>query len=303
MNKPHIAFIGRVAHQKTGSDQFLLNVLEDYAEVTLFRCEQMKVENLVKNINNLSPQLIIFYQLPPSISKHLMRFKCKNFVWVPMWDGFKTLNLKKRFAFRHYHVRVLCFSRKVYDYTSSIDLNAEYFQYFPELRVTRRTLRKKPPYTILLWQRDLAIGLEQLVNVVGEKNIGKVILKGDFQNAMEEYSFAIEPVTGWLKSDDYLSLLDEIDFYFAPRFQEGIGFSFLEALARGIPVIGHDDATMNEYLVDGINSLLFDKNFNFLSKLTNPAQLQYALIDNVMQGRQKWCSSQESIQSFILSKS
>ena len=94
-----------------------------------------------------------------------------------------------------------------------------------------------------------------------------------------------------------------MDYYFAPRFQEGIGFSFLEPMARGIPIIGHDDATMNEYIKDGKNSLLFDRDFRLRSSLVSPAALHADLIAEFDKGYSNWRASIPALKSFIMNRS
>jgi glycosyltransferase involved in cell wall biosynthesis len=46
--------------------------------------------------------------------------------------------------------------------------------------------------------------------------------------------------------------------FVAPRRFEGIGLSFLEAMARGQVVIAENNATMNEYIVHDVNGLLYE---------------------------------------------
>lgn len=299
MSKPRVAFVGRVPHEKTRSDLPLINLLEEDAAVTVYRRESMSPSELVRRVNDLAPQHVVFYQLPPSFSRHLLRLRCKSLVWVPMWDGFKPVDLRKRLAYRHYGMRVLCFCRRIYDYIRTIRLDALYAQYFPAPVRVRRAPRSEPPYTIFLWQRDPALGPEQVVQVLGKENIAKVMLKTDAP-AAESAACAVENIVGWLPEDDYLRLLEEADFCFAPRFQEGIGFSFLEPMAHGIPVIGHDDATMNEYIRDGETSLLFDRSFRLRSGLVSPAALHANLTADFDKGYENWRASIPGIKSFIM---
>ena len=46
--------------------------------------------------------------------------------------------------------------------------------------------------------------------------------------------------------------------YIASRPYEGIGMSFLEAMADGRCVVAHDNTTHNEYIEHGKNGFLFD---------------------------------------------
>ena len=57
-----------------------------------------------------------------------------------------------------------------------------------------------------------------------------------------------------------ISILEKYALYIAPRIYEGIGMSFLKAMALGRCVIAVDNPTMNEYIQHGNTGLLFDIN-------------------------------------------
>jgi hypothetical protein len=56
----------------------------------------------------------------------------------------------------------------------------------------------------------------------------------------------------------YLAHLRSANVFFAPRATEGIGISNLEAMAHGMCVLAHNDATANEYLINGENGYLYN---------------------------------------------
>ena len=88
--------------------------------------------------------------------------------------------------------------------------------------------------------------------------------------------------------------------YVAPREFEGIGMSFLEAMAMGKAVIAVNQPTMNEYIQDGITGYLFDlknpKPIN-LSKIT---QIQKNAYKYMKKGYQNWLKNRYKIIEFIL---
>jgi glycosyltransferase involved in cell wall biosynthesis len=63
----------------------------------------------------------------------------------------------------------------------------------------------------------------------------------------------IEPRT----RDEFLEATASANLVVAPRNAEGVGLTFLEAMARGCCVFGYDAPTMNEYISDGNNGVLF----------------------------------------------
>jgi glycosyltransferase involved in cell wall biosynthesis len=63
--------------------------------------------------------------------------------------------------------------------------------------------------------------------------------------------------------EKYLELLKKSNIYIAPRTIEGIGISFLEAMALGMVVVAYNNGTMNEYIKHNYNGYLFDsKNYH-----------------------------------------
>lgn len=59
-------------------------------------------------------------------------------------------------------------------------------------------------------------------------------------------------------ADRYRKLLSEANVFICPRYTEGIGMTMLEALARGMFVVAHNEPTANEYITDGVNGALID---------------------------------------------
>jgi glycosyltransferase involved in cell wall biosynthesis len=60
------------------------------------------------------------------------------------------------------------------------------------------------------------------------------------------------------QKEDMQKEMERSAYYISPRKKEGIGMSFLEAMAMGRCVVAHDHATMNEYIEHGKTGFLFD---------------------------------------------
>ena len=64
--------------------------------------------------------------------------------------------------------------------------------------------------------------------------------------------------TDWVDArQDYLKYLNQANIFIAPRAAEGVGLSFVEALARGCAVFAYDAPTMNEYITHKADGFLF----------------------------------------------
>ena len=170
---PKLVFIGRAYHAKTKSDELILTLLKEHYEVTIIRRDGYPDKEIVKQVNTLRPQAVLFWCLPPSFTFHLLKFKCKNIIWAPMWDGFKELSWKKKLIFSFYKVKILCFSKVLYDYFKKTPLKCAYWQCFlkPDLKPIET---QNPPYTFFFWQREKEISLDKVVAMIGEDKIKKL---------------------------------------------------------------------------------------------------------------------------------
>ncbi|WP_309900535.1 glycosyltransferase [Variovorax soli] len=102
---------------------------------------------------------------------------------------------------------------------------------------------------------------------------------------------------------DLLAVMERANVYFAPRAEEGIGQSFLEAMGRSQCVVAPNQGTMNEYILPGVNGLLFD--------IRNPRPLDFSDIarlgararESTVAGRAAWEQAEEDLVRFILTPS
>lgn len=299
MNKPKLIFIGRAYHSKTKSDALILEVLEKRYDVEIIRRDHVEDKEIVARVNQERPVAVFFWCLPPSFTYHLLKFKCKNIIWAPMWDGFKKLSWKKKLIFRFFNVKVLCFSQVLYDYFQTTGLKIQRAQCFLKPKLIPQS-KTQGPYTFFLWQRDPDIGIDAVVKMVGQDNIAKIFYKTEIgDQPHQKYAFEIQKLKDWLPKEEYTELLKTVDFFVAPRKAEGIGFSFLEPMSLGIPIIAYDSATMNEYVVNGENGVLFDDAFCLHQALVSPKKLSERLKQHAENFYARWEEEKKQIVPFI----
>ena len=84
--------------------------------------------------------------------------------------------------------------------------------------------------------------------------------------------------------------MDAAAFYIAPRVYEGIGMSFLEAMARGRCVVAADHPTMNEYIEHGKTGFLFQPDAITSLEYTEEQirEIQRASRDYILNGYEHW---------------
>ena len=297
--KPKLIFIGRAYHAKTKSDELILALLRRHYEVIIIRRDGLDDREIVREVNTQKPLAVVFWCLPPSFTFHLLKFKCKNIIWAPMWDGFKPLSWKKKIIFSLYNVKVLCFSKVLYNYFKKTPLKCMHAQCFlkPDLKPLEKN---EGPYTFFLWQREKDIAVDPIVSMIGEKNIKKLLYKTEIgEQPRKDYSFEIEELPDWLPKEKYQAKIDEADFFIAPRKSEGIGFSFLEPMSRGLVILAYDNATMNEYIEDGVTGYLFGDNFKLKGAIRPPKSLSRAIEAKTSELYHDWETRKENIIPFI----
>ncbi|HRY33157.1 MAG TPA: glycosyltransferase [Bacteroidales bacterium] len=70
--------------------------------------------------------------------------------------------------------------------------------------------------------------------------------------------FKVNVITHFLDHSEYFRLLSLANLFLAPRWNEGIGMSFIEAMCAGQCVFAVDNPTMNEYITHKSNGVLLE---------------------------------------------
>lgn len=102
---------------------------------------------------------------------------------------------------------------------------------------------------------------------------------------------------------EFTALVDRATVYFAPRMEEGIGQSFLEAMARGKCVVAPNQGTMNEYILHGVNGLLYNHRAPKPLDFSDVARLGSQARSSVLVGHAQWLAAEDGIVDFILTPS
>src|SRR5262249_44736154 len=149
-----------------------------------------------------------------------------------------------------------------------LELRTTLFQYFPE-PARRMAVGEFGQLRGFFWQRTRQLTWQdQIRKLAGKTSFEKITLHmapdpGNqvthvSEQDVQQYRLA---TTSWFADhDEYLDTLCRHNVFFAPRRSEGIGMSFLEAMAMGMAVVAPDSPTMNEYIVDRVNGYLYDPN-------------------------------------------
>ena len=228
-------FIDHEYHKRTGSAKFFLDILrksfvvdEHYYD----RYYRTRVEKVVADYDG-----VIIWEFP--LSRNNFFFRGKRNVFVPMYDNeWASYWQWKRIAWSG--MGVISFCDKVTAHAKRCGVkNILDVRYFPN--PSDFPQKKGESKRVFLWERgDIS---EDTVKKLFPPELG--------------YTFDVKKGDEFLSCEEYLSRIAACEIVVAPRRKEGIGMAFLEAMAMGKCVVAHNDATMNEYIKDGVNGILF----------------------------------------------
>jgi FkbM family methyltransferase len=268
-----IAFVGHIYHKTTGSsDFFIKEILTRFdADIRYFWDESADdPKNIIdiENIKKLNPDSIVIWQSEAILLK-IIRSCSRNFLdrvtFVPMFDSVKQV--EKGFWEEVKGIKMLNFCYEVEKICNTKKINSFYLQYMPSIDCQKRVLNFK---TAFFWQRRRDINFGYIYPLLKQLKIKKVLFHHApdpipnneiiLPSLIDRIKFKII-VSNWFKSKaDFTNHIDRAGFFIAPRVYEGIGMGFLEAMSRGQIVVAPDHPTMNEYIQNGINGLLYDTN-------------------------------------------
>ena len=269
--RKRVLFVDHVYHKATRSSAFFVELLRRSFEVEVFnydRCYRVNIppEKIVW------ADVIVYWEFLPS------RFRIaepgKRCVFVPMYDNEWGSKWQWR-RIADSEMAVVSFCGRITEHARKCGVK--------NLLDVRFALPPSPapgnPRVAVLWDRG-QVGIDQVRKLFAPGDLDKLIVvrrpggrkepEPIPDEVREAYHVELHE-GGYLPDEEYRALLAEPGVYIAPRFAEGIGMSFLEALADGKIVVAHKDATMDEAVEDGVNGRLVD--------MRNPTRIELPATD------------------------
>ena len=216
---------------------------------------------------------IIFFQMPPPES--ILNHPDARITWIPMWDQAREYDLEwwRRLP---KSMRVVSFSKEISHRARSVGLDTLDLRYSIYPVDSEQTDWGKPR-TLFYWNRTGMVGEDFLYNICETLDVEILLFRHridpripsrcDYglpkklgKTVVKELTFA---PYGADAHREYLKYLNQANIFIAPRLSEGVGLSFIEALARGCAVFAYDAPTMNEYITHKSNGYLLQKRYIF----------------------------------------
>ena len=297
----NIAFIDHSYHQKTRSTDFFVRELLAGHEVDRFWDNSWETRRPfdIGPLMGKGYDLFIVWQLPEA-AQRLLKQAGANVVFVPMWDGADTYSDADWRSLAG--ARILSFCHELHRTVTHLGLNSLYAQYWPDPAPFEpvedfSTLRG------FFWQRLPEIGWKEIGRLVEGRGFERFHIHKAADPGETVESIAFE---GTLTQSDWFedpaemqAVLARHNIYFAPRTREGIGFSFIEAMGRGMVVVAADQPTMNEYITDGVDGLLWTLGDPKPLDFSNAARIGREARQAAIAGRKRWLAQQGAVQRFV----
>ena len=303
-----ILFIGNSFHQKTKSHQFFLDILTDLGNVDVRWDDSFnpnpKTSAKLDDANTFD--LVVVWQVYiPAIM--LARCGIKNLVYVPMADSMWGDEPNAKYLLPH---KILCFCEQQYnDIQPQGFNNIFYSRYFRKPSATPITdFSSIRPF---MWQRRDYPNWKTALQLLGKTKYKSLTIKLhpdptagiERPNAIDCEDHRLTLANDWLSSYDFNAMLERHNLFFAPRTMEGIGMSFLDAMAMGIPVIAYDAPTMNEYIISGYSGHLYKGLPQAIEGLTTSTLKKWSqnTLSIVEAGYEQWMNDIERLKTWITS--
>jgi len=301
-----IAYFGLNFHKRTGSSEFILSLLRTHAEVEVFSAEAdiADVQRQCAAFDEWRYDAIVIWQLQEAFV--LLSGRHPNVTFIPMYDAMwwgGVFNWRPSFN----TAKVLCFSwalrRQVMRRTT---LHA-HVQYYPDparfpVSANFSTLRA------FFWYRRRDIPIAQILALVAGTSFERMTIH-DAPDPGHAVPFDwTKPIhhsplvrTGWTPDGrSYAEALSAANVYFAPRPMEGIGMSYLEAMAAGLCVVAPDAPTMNEVISHGVNGLLYVPGRRSPLDFRLAKEMGARAREDVVRGRARWEAGLPTVLEFLM---
>ena len=266
--KRKLLYVGHPYHLKTHSVDFLKEALAKVYEIDYLSVADncSLPEEYLHAFKGRAYDVCLCFQIMPSVEMLRKYVTFEHGVFFPMADYYYGMLAVGTPIWEEYReFRIFSFSKKVHDELVANGYDSTYIQYFP---TPVEVEDWGDPQSVFFWQRITHLNVYTVLEALksfpvrhlrlhisidpGEK---RVLLPSDFQKG-----FGVSYSTWYDTREEMLRDMDRYAIYFAPRKVEGIGLSYLEAMARGRCVIANRETTHDEYITDGETGFLYDLN-------------------------------------------
>ena len=296
-----LLYIGHSFHNKTNSTKFLLDLFTTKYEVTKFDYDPYNdTFEKLKELSGKSYDVVVLFQIMPSISLLKKIISYKHIAFFPMYDDTRNLNNSLWYEYRE--CNIINFSKTLHKKCMDYGFSSYYIQYFPEPMEVKDWGDES---SIFFWQRINKINPNVIKKIINPMKVSKFYLHNvpDPKNKMyypsKEWDGKVEYSTWFESRQELLAYIQKAAIYIAPREYEGFGNSYLDAMACGRCVIALNNPAMNEYITHGKNGFLYSLDKLEELNLKDIRKIQQNTINYVKKGREHWINKKSNILHWI----
>jgi len=288
-----IAFIDHFYHRKTRSSWFFLRHLARFFDIDVFWDYSYRGDKPPDGeyIRRQGYDFVVVWQCVHTFET-LKALSGERLIGIPMYDnsGAKPSDMFLP------NMEYLSFSSQMHETLLKYGRNSRYIQYFPDPEKFPDFRRNFSTLRGFFWQRTPAVTWDTIRQLIGDAPLEclhvHIALDADHLKVPafpKAWRGMLITLSTWFENQSaYYEMMTSANIYFVPRNTEGIGLSFLEAMAMGMCVVAPDCPTMNEYIKHQENGLLYDRNNPMPLDFSNAETLGRNARQSIEAGRQVW---------------
>jgi glycosyltransferase involved in cell wall biosynthesis len=294
------AFLAMTVHiNRTRSSDFFIALLRDFfGDVTVIPHQRVWID-----VPKSKWDLIVVWQ-GHYTPEELEALGADRVVFVPMYDD---IPLDEAYWSKYRQFKVFCFSSTLERLLVSYGLTAWGARYYSELPLPVE--HEWDELSAFFWQRYEALDWRLVKVLMGDTRFSHVHLHwtptDEHENeppplTEQELASGRFQVSSWFKdSEEYHTLVSRANVFFASRLTEGIGLSFVEAMAMGLCVAAPCRPTMSEYIENGVNGLLYDPDRPGPLDFSRARELGAEARSSCENGRKLWIEALPRLRDFL----
>jgi hypothetical protein len=301
-----IAYLGLAYHARTGSTRFLLDLLAAHAEVETFftEADTSAIRRSLAGFDEHAYDAIVVLQVHEAFA--LLSGRHPNVTYAPMHDAMwrgGAFVWKPSFN----AAKVLCFSRALHAEVMRRAPVHAHAQFYPDPDAPHPA-DTAPGLRGVFWYRRSEIPPAAVFTLTEGTRFERLTIH-DAPDPGHEAPFpaTVPPHIGRLDrtawtpdGGPFRAAQEAANVFFAPRPLEGIGMSFLEAMARGLCVVAPDAPTMNEYVSHGVNGLLYAPSRPAPRDFARAREMGVRARADIAAGHARWRAALPAVADFIL---
>ena len=285
-----LLFIGHAFHNKTKSSQFFQDLLASEYDVEKFDFDPYSDSpELFAKLRGRHYDVVVLWQILPHIRVLKKYITWDRIAFCPMYDSFPKFTDTIWFGYRK--CNIINFSKALHKKCVEYGFSSFYIQYFP---APAEVMDWGDTESIFLWQRTRYITADTLEQIVDTNAVKHLYFHAvpdpehQITEPSDKWRGKVTRSTWFDSKDDLVRHIQKSAIYIAPRRYEGIGMSFLDAMATGRCVIAVDEPTMNEYITNGENGYLYSLDNPQEIDIRDVRRIQKNTYEYIKQGHKQW---------------